>query len=102
MRAVLVPVDGPPEIIDVEPGDIGPRVLGGWLEIVLLKGWPGEMVHAYIDEEGKLKGLPVNQLATDLAHVPGDVIAGPMVILGSDGPEEADVPEEVLAALGLV
>jgi hypothetical protein len=59
--------------------------------------------HAYIDEEGKLKGLPINVFGTALARTIGwladDVLVGPVVFLG-DHPEgeESDVPQAVLDA----
>lgn len=59
------------------------RAVGGWLEGVALVG-----VTAYVNEEGKLKGLPVNALATRLAHrdeaiYPQDTINGDMIVLGA-------------------
>lgn len=56
--------------------------VGGWLE-----GVPVRDVTAYINEEGKLKGLPQNKTATALAHrdeaiYPHDYIAGDMFVAG--------------------
>lgn len=45
----------------------------------------GHPVTMYMDEEGKLKGLPRNERATRIAHgqiFDGDYIAGPCVIVG--------------------
>lgn len=36
-----------------------------------------------INEEGKLLGLPVNQLATDMAYIFNDVIVGNAVLMGT-------------------
>lgn len=57
--------------------------VGGWLEGVPLEG-----VTAYVNEEGKLLGMPVNALATRLAHrdeaiYPHDTINGDMIVLGT-------------------
>jgi hypothetical protein len=58
--------------------------------------------HAYIDEEGKIKRLPVNAFATILARHLGwhsnDVLCGPVIFLG-DHPEglESDVPDILVA-----
>ena len=57
--------------------------VGGWLEGVPLVG-----VTAYVNEEGKIMGLPVNALATRLAHgdeaiYPHDTINGDMIVLGA-------------------
>jgi len=58
---------------------------------------------AYCDEEGKLKGLPPNLLATALARAAGwrtpDFLCGPVVFFGPpdhDG-NETDVTQEFLA-----
>ena len=58
------------------------KAVGGWLEGVPLVG-----VTAYVNEEGKLMGLPVNALATRLAHRDeaiylSDTINGDMIVLG--------------------
>lgn len=72
---------------------------GGWLEGVgasLGADWFG-----YCDEEGKPKGLPINALATDIAHQLGwpvdDALRGAVVFVGqgADG-DEADVPQRVV------
>ena len=55
-------------------------VLRGYVELVDLPG-VGEM---WIDEEGKLKNLPVNELATTLFQIcngPYDVIVGTAVVI---------------------
>ena len=56
--------------------------VGGYIEIVTTR--KGEQI--VINEEGKLQGLPWNDLATDLAHEGGaissdDYIAGNCMIL---------------------
>lgn len=74
-------------------------LVGGYIEAVSLTEG-----HAYVNEEGKLMGLPVNALATDLAHAAGwpygDVLCGTVVFLG-DSPDgdEADVPPSLLTLL---
>lgn len=111
VRGLVVPVDGPGELRWLDPElSALQAVVGGWLEGV---GAPGDAYtvdgtpvgdvgwHAYCDEEGKLKGLPVNRLATKIAlclgWLRGDLLCGPVVFLGNgaDG-EEADVPPLVI------
>jgi hypothetical protein len=58
------------------------KTVGGWIEGVALEG-----VTAYCNEEGKLMGLPRNEVATSLAHrdeaiYPNDFIVGDMIVLG--------------------
>lgn len=55
-------------------------LIGGYLEVVRLS--PGHMM--LLDEEGKLKHLPYNLVATVLAApslFPGDYIAGTAVVM---------------------
>jgi len=58
-------------------------VVHGYIEAVYLDG-----ATAYVNEEGKLQGLPKNMTATDLAHAheaiyTDDYIAGNMLIVGN-------------------
>jgi hypothetical protein len=103
MRAIVVPVKGPIEVVEIEKNSDDIReVVGGWIEMVQLIDWPHSVVHAYINEDGKFKKLPHNIRATQMASLfPGDFIAGNMIILGTKGPEETDVPDHVLEDLGL-
>jgi len=61
-------------------------------------------VGAYIDEEGKFKpSAQVNQVATALGHTvigiaQGDVIVGPMLLVGDNGDGNVtDVPDSAMA-----
>ena len=60
--------------------------------------------YGYCDEEGKLKGLAINRVATDLANRLGrwsagvDMLAGPVVFVGAadgDG-NDTDVPDYIV------
>jgi len=59
------------------------EVVGGWIEHVpiIMEG-----MYMYCNEEGKLKGLPPNWLATNLIDF-DDVICGDVVIM-EEGDEE--------------
>lgn len=98
-HATLITFDG---TNDAETMKTMQKLVGGWLE-----GLPMPVVgaQALLNEEAKLEGLAVNELATQIALAthslhPSDTIHGPMVIV-SVGREGAtgDVPERVLAAL---
>jgi len=56
-------------------------LLGGWLEGCVVE-WEGVRRWGYIDEEGKMKGLADNMVATKAmaSLMPGDHIAGPLLI----------------------
>lgn len=67
------------------------RAVGGWIECVRLGGHRRQdkqrvQVDLWINEEGKLEGLPYNERATALAAhlIPGDYIAGDALVLCSD------------------
>lgn len=108
VKAVLIHANGNAELIETAT-DLDALVahVGGWLEQIspMVPGhghW-----HGYVDEEGKLKSLPVNFTATDIATmlgwggaVSGDVLCGPVLLLG-DGRsgDEADIPQQALAAV---
>lgn len=74
------------------------ELVGGWLEAINGDGW-----HAYFDEEGGMKQLDRNPLATHLLHDlgwRGQWIVGPVVFLGTTpSGDEADVPSSVTRAL---
>jgi hypothetical protein len=81
---------------------------GAYLELLNIR----EDACAFVDEEGKLKGLPINVLATlwfrllKVGLQPDDFIVGTVVVFGqkmSDNPEEGlvecDVPEDIIEHL---
>jgi hypothetical protein len=110
IRVLIVPADEAQPIRDtwIEPDleSIRAALGGGWLEGV---GSPDADWHAYCDEEGKLKGLPVNVRATRMARMlgwpTGDTLVGDVIFLGHKpvmedgfevGLDEDDVPKHVL------
>lgn len=101
---MVVPVDGPARIEQIGRGLNSWKTLldGGHLEGISGDGWFG-----YCDEEGKLKGLPINRTATVLARMfgwpPGgqDVLCGTIVFCGPPDKEgwDTDVPDFLTAIL---
>jgi hypothetical protein len=88
------------------------RLVGGPIESLALS----DTVWAYINEDGKAQGLPVNLFGdqfvrASLARIgrrlwPGDHITGPLVLKGPPDRDgwDTDVPDQVLAevrALGM-
>lgn len=77
----LIKADGTIQELDL-PHELHARVkqiqtlLGGYMESVILPC--GQ--HMLCDEDGKSKGLPVNQVATTLAAIPGDYIVGDVIV----------------------
>lgn len=104
MKAAIVGVDGSVTEGDRDGLDDLQKAVGGYIEAL-----PFPMlgdVTCYINEEGKMLDLPLNEFATGI-HKPhlmnGDYIAGPMVVMGFD-PNEGEnrpIPEPVWNALKL-
>ena len=57
------------------------QAVGGYIEIIRFGSQEQMMV---LDEEGKLKNKPINEVATLLANIPGDYIVGD-VLIAEDG-----------------
>lgn len=105
MKAIVIEVGKEPVIKELNAeGGIKAELNGGWLEHLRFS----DDTHAYIDEEGKQKGLPINHAATQLCEKYGvglasdDVIVGTFIILGTlnenginDG-NEHDVPKMLI------
>lgn len=94
VKALVISTNGTYEVeqIPVTLRDMQ-RAVGGLLEGVAL----ADGCFLYCDEEGKLKGRPVNHLATALAWTMGfrrdDEIVGDVIVVGiGPGDREADVP----------
>jgi hypothetical protein len=95
MKALVIPVDGPLYEVDLDnANDHGSLkalqdAVGGYIEAVALPDFikGARNATAYVNEEGKLEGLPINWRATDymvpgVGLMVGDYIAGPMVLAG--------------------
>lgn len=97
--AHLLRADGTAEKVIPEKGEMFAFSLeelqgyvGGYIEIVYLRVQTVVMNLMVIDEEGKLKGKPINERATTLARFaqaifPNDVIVGDALLCD---PEEID------------
>lgn len=93
-KALVIPVD-PLEIrvedLDAEQPGLLHRIIGGWLEAVAV---PDHDAHMYVNEEGRLEGLPINEVASVLAR---KHIVGTAIVFGSHNkPEEGDVPQAII------
>lgn len=97
MKALLINTDGSRQMVEITGNTMRDQnkciweILGGYFETVGLDG----MALMLIDEEGLLKKLPHNPVASEYAGVP---IVGTALIVGlypnEDGELEfADVPE---------
>jgi hypothetical protein len=91
-RCLVLPPSGEARVDHVAPDDVKAmqKLVGGWLEGVGLPHWDSFM---FVDEEGALKGDPLNMRASMLARRP---IVGTAIVFGDAGPEVTDVPQEVV------
>ena len=87
MKAIVVTADRAVRMEDVpENGEVLYRIvrkaIGGYMENVYPKGLPDGFVMV-VDEEGKLKGKPINAIGSALyqSHLHGDFIVGDVIIL---------------------
>lgn len=90
INGICIPatITDPARLVEIADSESLGTLVGGWLEALMIDG----TTTCYLNEEGKLKGLPVNVRATAmLAHrlAPSDMIVGDVVLLGFD-PETGD------------
>ena len=105
IRAVIVPADSeqPARIEDISPTlGVLQHLVGGWLEAIAGDGWT-----AFINEEGKLNMLPVNEAGNRILAVLNwesvgrDVVVGPLLIVGpaDENGFETSVSDDVLGKI---
>jgi hypothetical protein len=75
------------------------EAVGGYIEYVPIMEWAKRLTgctHMYCNDEGKLMGLPLNHLATEMMLSDNDVIVGNVVLMTDDDDldREADGEEE--------
>lgn len=113
MRALRIPVDGDVQVVDVDitlswlQEQVGRYIEPVYVDQVLTDRGRREVdACVYVNEEGKLNGLPVNPRATDFCALTiggwfRDVIVGDVVIVGPPGREgeETPVPDDAIAVV---
>lgn len=101
MKAIVIQPDGKATLENPTTLEDFQKLVGGDIESV---NW-NESVTAYVNEDGKMLGLPLNSRATTLAHhtykiglAPDDCIVGPLVLVGMVDAEgiDTDVPEHLI------
>ena len=106
IKALLINTDGSTESITL-PRDYSLRLealqqhVGGLIDVVHMLRDDGQCGEGIINDKGKILNLPVNDLATDAMGpedlLPGDWIAGPMVVMGApdENGVETSIPEDL-------
>ena len=98
MKAVItIKVDGTRSVESVETIDLDflQEAVGGYIEAVGLSSYEATM---YVNEEGLIRGLPMNPLASEIA---GQLLVGDVVIVGptnEDG-EDTGLSDEQIDSL---
>lgn len=104
MKALVVRTDNSMELIEQEWNyEQINKAVGGWIEAINFGKHDDHF--AYINEEGKLLGLPTNELVTSYWYesgtrvLIGDYIAGDAVVFGEIDEEgnNTDVPDHVVS-----
>ena len=102
--AIVIPSEGDMVLLHCWPGDgLDLETLQGLVEgpietvpTGLADGWSleeGVGLTLIVNEEGKLRGLPINDSATDMAAVLGDTIVGNAVLMGVRGEDFVGLQE---------
>jgi hypothetical protein len=107
INALLVSPDGTAKMVKYD-GYQGMKALfnGGYVEAIRF----GPTCIAMCDEDGKMKGLPRNEVATMLTKLVGtplishDYLVGPVLIVGpvDQYGDETDVPVEMLLTVSRI
>jgi hypothetical protein len=84
-KVVIVKVDGTVKDCNLENLQQIQKSVGGWIELIRV----GKFGSGFVNEEGKLKGLPINVLATFIWHkasptMKGDFLVGDVVFCGNE------------------
>lgn len=96
MKALLITPNGIVSDVTFNNLDDLQCYVGGYIQ-----GFAFRNGFAYINEEGKLKGMLLNTYATTVAHEYGaisadDYIVGNMLIVGKTDGNETDVPQNLV------
>ena len=108
-NAMVIRVEGEPEMVELPENDYDylSAELGGWIQAVPLAR-ELEGLTIWVNEEGKLNGLPINQKATQIwikAWGNTDVMAGTAIITGgadSEGNTKGLTQMEILTLLNVL
>ena len=110
MKAILVTTEQEIKLLDQDFDlSVIQSYLGGLIEAVSF-GSHNSHFFAYINEEGKLIGLPENKIATSVWYnsgervMIGDYLAGNVLFFGQidDEGDETDVPDDLIEFFKLV
>lgn len=106
MKTILIPADENLPVCQIETSGLESlqAAVGGYIESLPVPGEPNAT--AYINEEGKLQGLPANYRASLIwaqneMLYPGDFICGDLIITGfnNETGEQQPLPESLCSDL---
>jgi len=98
VKGIIINPDGTHEHMVFKQFKQYPEAIGGWIEAVRLYDYNGETAAMmYVDEEGLLKGLPLNPMAGALSFLFGNTpnLVGRVIVVGKTDNEgyDTDLPK---------
>lgn len=98
-KAILIPTTGDIRRVDIETLKDYQDAVGGYIETVFTASRSGII---WLNEEGKIYGLPVNHRASNIALIDdSDYIVGNVIVTGTidRAGNETDIPTELAESL---
>lgn len=94
MKVLLIKPGKKPEIVDIEPGlESLQKMVGGDIQVV----YPfDDLVGLIVNDEGKLKGLPLNRALRDAKGEIYDIIVGDFLVVGLTEDDFGSLSDELV------
>ena len=103
MKGILIPVEGDMKIVDYDPDNIDREderslqgLVGGWIEMIQSRSAAELML--VVDEEGRLKRLPINEEASKYSTIP-QLVGNVVMVASNSYGALMDVPDWVVKTL---
>ncbi|WP_368191442.1 DUF3846 domain-containing protein [Blautia sp. 1033sp1_1033st1_G9_1033SCRN_220408] len=94
MKVLLIKPGKKPEIVEIEPGlESLQKMVGGDIQVV----YPfDDLVGLIVNDEGKLKGLPLNRALRDAKGEIYDIIVGDFLVVGLTEDDFGSLSDELV------
>lgn len=94
MKVLLIKPGKKPETVDIEPGlESLQKMVGGDIQVV----YPfDDLVGLIVNDEGKLKGLPLNRALRDAKGEIYDIIVGDFLVVGLTEDDFGSLSDELV------
>lgn len=97
-KGLLLKTDGTMSVVSLDNLDAYQKCVGGYIEPVTLHRHNGRPAALIVNEEGWLKNLPYNRLASAVATLftsMTETIVGDALVVGHGGEEFDDIPDDL-------